>query len=315
MARSGLVVLGPEAMQKRSDRPVVDVPDQKTDRPVWTKVGIIAVIGFAIGIAWPRLAGIQLGPTPPEGHAKKSTAAANSAAVPSPAAVASAFASASSSAGKGPKPVEVQTVVVKKTDVLSCRNQKNKVVDECDRPDFDTLLMPLIKDLERCPSAAGLAGKLSIGFDVDFHRNKIQVLHGKSTTIPHSTVAGIWTCANGALKGVKLDGMQHDQRRYTVYYAAYFYPPGKIIESGMTSDEPERDHRVGGDKEPGPASVMGTAQIVYDTVLVRDAPKTGKVVARLVRGTTVELLSKKGSWYRIRFQEREGWVYRGAIAQ
>ncbi|MFW5739637.1 MAG: SH3 domain-containing protein [Myxococcota bacterium] len=301
-------------MQKRSDLPVVDVPDQKSDRPVWTKVGIIAVIGFVIGIAWPRLAGIQLGPTPPEGKPKKPAAAA-SVAAPEPVPFASAFASASASAANRPKPVEVQTVVVKKTDVLSCRDERNDKVDECDRPDFDTLLMPLVKDLERCPSAAGLAGKLSVGFDIDFRRNRVRLLHGKSTTIPHSTVAGIWTCANEALDAVKLDGMQHDQRRYVVYYAAYFFPPGKIIEPGMESDEPERDYRVADGKEAGPASVMGTAQIVYDTVLVRDEPKTGKVVARLVRGTTVELLSKKGSWYRIRFQEREGWVYRGAIAQ
>ncbi len=301
-------------MQKRSDRPVVDVPDQKSDRPIWTKVGVIAVIGFVIGVAWPRLADLQLGPTPPGGKEKKAAVATSTA--PPPATAASAFASASSSAAKGPKPVEVQTVVVKKTDVLSCRDKKNKVVDTCDRPDFDTLLMPLIKDLERCPSAAGLAGKLSIGFDVDFRRDRIRVLRGKSTTIPRSTVAGIWTCARNALEAVKLDGLQHDQRRYTVYYAAYFFPPGKVIEPGMKSDEPERDHRVGDDEEgPAPASAMGTAQIVYDTVLVRDAPKTGKVKARLVRGTTVELLSQKGSWYRIRFKEEEGWVYRGAIAQ
>jgi len=301
-------------MQKRSDRPVVDVPDQKSDRPVWTKVGIIAVIGFAIGIAWPRVAGLQLGPTPPEGNEKKADTA-ESAEVPSVASVGSALAASSASAAKGPKPVEVQTVVVKKTEVISCRDDRNKVVDTCDRPDFDTVLMPLIKNLEKCPSAAGLAGKLSIGFDVDFHRNDVRVLQGKSTTIPQSTVSGIWGCANSEMKGVKLDGMQHDQRRYTVFYSAYFFPPGKIIEAGMTSDEPERDRRVGDDKEPAPADVLGTAQVVYDTVLVRDEPKTGKVIARLVRGTTVELLSKKGSWYEIRFEQKEGWVYRGAIAQ
>lgn len=308
-------MLGPETMQKRSDRPVVDVPDQKSDRPVWAKVGIIAVVGFLIGVAWPRLAGLQLGPTPPDEGRRDPDVADTAAPVGSGAAALGSALPVASGSAKGPAPVEVQTVVVKKTDVLSCRDQKNKPVETCDRPDFDTLLMPLIKNLEKCPSAAGLAGKLSIGYDLDFHSNKVSVVQGKSTTIPRSTVTGIWTCANDEIKRLKLDGMQHDHRRYTVFYSAFFFPPGKVIDADMESDEPERDHRVGDGKETVAADVIGSAQIVYDTVLVRDEPKTGKVVARLVRGTRVDLLSKKDSWYRIRFEDREGWVYRGAIAQ
>jgi hypothetical protein len=302
-------------MPHRTSRPVVEVPDQKSDRPVWTKVGIIAVLGFAIGIAWPRVAGLQLGPTPPD-EGPRAVEGADSAqlAAASGAPVGSALVAASGS-GKGPAPVEVQTVVVKKTDVLTCRDERNKVVETCDRPDFDTLLIPLVKELEKCPAAAGLAGKLSIGFDIDFQGSKLTVVQGKSTTIPRSTVVGIWSCANDGARRVKLDGMQHDQRRYTVFYSAFFYPPGKIIDADMESDEPERDHRVAEGPEVVAAETMGSAQIVYDTVLVRDEPKTGKVIARLVRGTRVDLLSKKDSWYKIKFEEREGWVYRGAIAQ
>jgi hypothetical protein len=222
---------------------------------------------------------------------------------------------ASASAEAGPKPVEVQTVIVKKTDVLSCRDKEGKPVDKCDRPDFDALLMPHVKELEKCPSAAGLAGKLSVGFEVDFGRDRIRVLRGKSTTIPHTTVAGIGSCADDGLKNAKLAGLKHDHVRYTVFYAAYFYPPGKMVDPGMAGDEPERDTREGAAEAEQDTSTAGTAQVVYDTVLVRDEPKTGKVVARLVRGTSVELLSKQGSWYRIRFKDREGWVYRGAVAQ
>jgi len=206
-------------------------------------------------------------------------------------------------------------VVVKKTDVFSCRDTTNRVVETCDRPDFDALLMPLVKNLEKCPSAAGLAGKLSIGFDIDFQTNKITVLQGKSTTIPRSTVVGIWTCASDGTKRARLDGMSHDQRRYTLFYSAFFYPPGKVIDADMASDEPERDNRVASAPEPTPTDSLGTAQVVYDTVLVRDEPKTGKVIARLVRGTRVELTAKKDSWYKIKVEGREGWVYRGALAQ
>jgi hypothetical protein len=300
-------------MKQRSERPVVEVPDRGTDRPVWSRVGVIAVVGFIIGIAWPRLAGVTLGPAPPDDEVSKASSLASeqiAAAVSAHAAPA-----VSASAQVGPKPVEVQTVIVKKTDVLSCRDANGKPVDKCDRPDFDTLLMPQVKGLEKCPSAAGLAGKLSVGFEVDFGRDRIRVLRGKSTTIPHTTVAGIWSCADDGLKSAKLAGLKHDQVRYTVFYAAHFYPPGKIVDPGMADDKPERDTREGAAAVAQDTSITGAAQVVYDTVLVRDDPKTGKVVARLVRGTRVELLSKQGSWYRIRFNDREGWVYRGAIAQ
>ena len=312
-ARCAERVLGPEAMQQRSERPKVDVPDRASDRPVWAKVGIIAVVGFLIGIAWPRLAGLQLGPTPPEGDKAHEPVASSQPAAPP----ASVVAAGSGSAPAGPQPVTVQTVVVKKTDVLSCRDNENKIKEQCDRPGLDALLMPRLKNLEKCPSAAGLAGKLSIGFDIDFRRDRVRVLQGKSTTIPQSTVAGIWRCADEEIKGARLAGLQHDNMRYTLFYSAYFYPPGKIVDPEMKDDEPERDTRDGvkeGERDDT-AEALGTAQVVYDTVLVRDEPKTGKVVGRLVRGTKVDLLSKKGSWYKIRFQDKEGWVYRGAIAQ
>lgn len=320
-------------MRKRSDRPEVQVPDAKSDRPVWTKVGAVAVIGFVIGIAWPRLAGFQLGPTPPQegkagaqpsasGQTPKSTQtqAGSGEAATQPA-------SSAAPEQKAPTPVQVQTVVVKHTDVLSCRNADNKAVDNCDRPDLDVLLMPVIKNLEKCPASAGLAGKLSIGFDVDFQRNRVQTLQGKSTTIPTDSAKEIWTCVAKDLKQLRIGSMRHDYRRYTLFYSAFFYPPGKLVDADGGDDAPRRDTRTDVAEDTSSASQVaqaeqsagqepiGTATIVYDTALVRDEPKTGKVVARLVRGTRVQLLSRKDSWYRIRFEQREGWIYRGALAQ
>ena len=43
----------------------VEIPKAGDDRPAWSKVGIIGVAGFVIGMAWPRLAGIHLGPNVP----------------------------------------------------------------------------------------------------------------------------------------------------------------------------------------------------------------------------------------------------------
>ena len=312
-------------MQKRVGTPVVEVPDRVADRPVWARVGVIAVVGFAIGIAWPRFAGVQLGPAPPDDgpRASDSDGVASSVDSSVPSGVVSQTAVGSP---RAPAPVLSQTVAVKRTDVLSCRDLANKVVDTCDRPDFDTLFMPMIKELDKCPSAAGLAGKLSIGFDVDFESGKVRPIQGKSTTIPRTTVEGIWNCVIDGIKRIRVSGLRHDQRRYTVFYSGFFFPPGKIVDPDMQSDEPIRDLRPdvamsddrpdeapGSSKESGDS--LGTAQVVYDTVLVRDEPKTGKVVARLVRGTRVEILSKNDSWYRIKFEQREGWVYRGALAQ
>ena len=43
----------------------VEVPDRGRDRPAWGKVGVIALLGFVIGVAWPRVAGVRLGPKAP----------------------------------------------------------------------------------------------------------------------------------------------------------------------------------------------------------------------------------------------------------
>ena len=50
----------------RPDSPVVHVPTAGADQPSWGRVAVIAAIGFGIGVAWPRLAGIRPGPSVPE---------------------------------------------------------------------------------------------------------------------------------------------------------------------------------------------------------------------------------------------------------
>ena len=43
----------------------VEVPKPEQDKPELGRVGIIAAAGFAIGVAWPWLAGVRLVPSPP----------------------------------------------------------------------------------------------------------------------------------------------------------------------------------------------------------------------------------------------------------
>jgi Bacterial SH3 domain len=63
----------------------------------------------------------------------------------------------------------------------------------------------------------------------------------------------------------------------------------------------------------------GTAQVVWEAALVRDAPtKAGKVMARLARGTIVRLGPSKEGWYRVKYGDGfagDGWLYRGAIGR
>jgi hypothetical protein len=142
---------------------------------------------------------------------------------------------------------------------------------------------------------------------------------GKSTTLPPAAVTGIIQCLETEFQKAKLDEVTHQHARYSIFYTAQFLPPGKAPDietapppAAEKSDPGEQDDKK--PKDPKDAS-LGPGQVVYDTVLVRDEPKEGKVVARLVRGTRVDLLSRKGGWYKIRFGDREGWVYRGSIAQ
>jgi uncharacterized protein YgiM (DUF1202 family) len=46
---------------------------------------------------------------------------------------------------------------------------------------------------------------------------------------------------------------------------------------------------------------------------VRDAPKTGAIVGRVLRGSKVKVLAHQGEWYRVQYGSIQGWVYRGTI--
>src|SRR5690348_9955155 len=65
----------------RKDGPfAVEVPAPDRDSPGWVKVGVIAAVGFVIGIAWPRVMGVKLGPNAPGEAAAAASAAASASA-------------------------------------------------------------------------------------------------------------------------------------------------------------------------------------------------------------------------------------------
>ncbi|MEO6577222.1 MAG: SH3 domain-containing protein, partial [Polyangiaceae bacterium] len=60
---------------RKADAPLIlDLPKPAADQPSWMKVGAIAAIGFVIGVAWPKLTGVRLGPAAPGESAPASSA-------------------------------------------------------------------------------------------------------------------------------------------------------------------------------------------------------------------------------------------------
>ncbi|EYF02025.1 SH3 domain-containing protein [Chondromyces apiculatus] len=295
----------------KKERPlVVSIPRPSDEQPVWSKVGIVALIGFVVGVAWPRVFGVRIGPgVPGEGRSEAEAAATAAPAAPAPVdtAALAAPAPAPDAAEKN-----TQLVVIAPGTVTRCADKKNKKVDECDDLRFDPIALPKLNELSECPSAVGLEGKLTIGIDLNFEKKELQVVAGKKkSSLPSSTVNGILQCAARELNTVSLDAIAHKHPRYSLAYNATFYPPGKHPGDAKTGEGGEGSEAG----SPGNDGANGTADIAWDTALVRSEPKSGDVVLRLVRGTRVKLIEKRDDWYKIDHRGKSGWVFRGAIGQ
>jgi hypothetical protein len=189
-------------VRRNADAPlVVEVPPAGADRPSWGRVGVITAIGFIVGVAWPRLAGVRLGPSVPE--APSSSAAASP-----------------SGAAAGP------------------------------------------------PSAGA-----------------VSVLPSAVAVAPASS------------------------------------QPAAAVAPAADVSATHRRHGGHGDSSPGPEAKEAedaAAQVTWEVAIIRDAPKTGKVLARLQRGTAIRVGAAKDGWYPVKYGEgfaSDGWVYRGAIGR
>ena len=287
----------------KKDKPVeVVIPEPKADRPAWTRVGIFAAVGLVIGVAWPSLAGIQIGPSVP--GSKKADA------VPTATAVATSAPSVAGTTVAIAKPAPAAEVLDKQLVVVSggaiehCFAGRDRLEgDACGKLVVDRLLVPRLQKLDGCPSALGLSGEMGIRFDVDFKKQEIAVRKGESGEVPSSTVNGIMACVADYIADVSADKIPHKHDKYRVRYDLSFHPPGTAPPRSGQDEAAEDD----ADDERGFASVT------WDTGLIRDEPRTGKVVARVVRGTRVRILGRRKDWYRVKIRSKEGWLYRGAL--
>jgi Bacterial SH3 domain len=305
---------------RKADGPLtVQLPSPAQDRPSWFGVGAVAVVGFVVGVAWPRLAGVRLGPSVPDSPAASASegepaapgapslpvvAPVVPAALPSPAAPSPVAPSSPSPSAVAPAPPGGVRVSVAHGTISSCKSASGESLKAGDcgaLPGFDGLVLPRLRKLADCPEAASTPGKVHLLVRADFVHDVLAVElghdHGAASAAP------LLACAKGALASASLDGIAHDHPRYSVAYAVTFGAP------------PAADPGAGA---PPVAVVDGAAQVEWDVAIVRDAPKTGKVLARLQRGTPLHVGVAKDGWYPVKYGDgfsSDGWVYRGAIGR
>jgi hypothetical protein len=301
-------------MQETTGAINVQVPEPAQDRPKWKSVAVIAGIGFVVGVAWPRLAGVRLGPSLPEPSAAPSIApsatlppSAPSASAPAPVASAATPPAIVSSTPPLASAPAGQVVSVASGAVQSCKTTDGDALkgSECGKlPGLDGLVLPRLRKLADCPDAADASGRLPLVVRLDFAHNTLTVDlgHGHNVASPEALLA----CARTDLAGANLARVAHDNQRYNVAYPVTFGGGGRSTEGGSPPARSAAD----------PADA--TATVVWEVAIVRDVPKTGKVLARLSRGTQLRVGPVKDGWYPVQYGDgfaSEGWVYRGAIGR
>ncbi len=283
----------------------IEVPGPDQDKPNLGRVGIVAAVGFLIGIAWPWLAGVQLVPSVP------AEPVAVQAAEPEPSATPSAPPAAK--ATPAPKPqAETETepaerLKVGQAKVTSCRDADGNKLEKCDAIAVDQLAQARLRALAGCKGAESAHGMLSLGFELDFKQKKIwRVMRGMSTTLPEGITEALLRCARKEFAAASLDGIQHEHSDYKVFYPIEFLPPG----------EARRDESAEADTGDEVTAASGVATVSWNVAIIRNAPdKDGERIARILSGTRVTVLGHKGEWYKVKYDAKgsEGWVYKAAI--
>lgn len=309
----------------KTDRPLaVEIPRPGSEHPAWSRVGAIGLAGFLIGIAWPRIAGVRIGPsvpgdlraqieataTPAGSAAPRASAAPSGTPAPSGSALAPPPAA---SAEPAAVPANQELVVVGAGKITRCFEKKDKKVEDCEKLLFDPIAVPKLRDLAKCPSAMGLEGKMNIGFEINFDKKEVQVAKAKKTAgMPSTTVNGILQCAAREFSNVALEEVPHKYRRYTLSYGLTFYKPGKH-PAGAAEGADGADGESAAGATTSETEANGNAVIASDSVSLRKEPKGKEKVGRLVRGTKVKILAKQNDWYKVESGANVGWLYRSAI--
>jgi len=316
----------------------VQVPAAGADQPSWVRVGVIAAVGFVIGVGWPRLVGAKIGPSLPSDTATAASAArAESTAAPSPAAAPQATAAPTAPSANAPPSANINpapnanaalpAMTVNHGVLLSCRSEDGqtlKGVAACGGlSGFDAIAQPRLRKLSQCPAAnASTSGKLSVVFNLDFASHRVAADVGKSSTI--ADTQGFAACVKNAFQGVSLGALDHQNPRYTIGYNVLFAPTDHGSGSPARTPSGPADGVPAVVTPSAPSAVLGAkgtgddtnVEVAWEVAIVRDAPRTGSVVARLPRGTKVHLGTTQDGWYKVTYgSNAEGWLYRGSVGR
>ena len=289
----------------------VRIPAPADDRPALGRVGIIAIVGFVIGMLWPRLAGVKMVPSPPveEGAPVAAEPAPSGSAPGSPPASKAAPVEDEKPA---PAPAAADRVKISDPKITSCRDGDGNKKNECGELDIERLAKARIQTLGACTGAENAHGTLSLGLELDFKKKKIVDLQrGKSTTLPDRDAKALMACAEKEFESASLDGVKHEHAAYTVYYIVELVPPSEAKPGAAEGEDGVTEGAPGGDV----TAASGRATVSWDVAIIRSEPKEGEIVARVLRGTRVVVTGRKDDWYRIKYDAKgtEGWVFRGAI--
>jgi hypothetical protein len=280
----------------------IEVP--KEDRPRFGRVGAIALVGFVVGVAWPHMAGVRIVPRAPTPASEASADDLSGAPAP-PADARSAKPEADPPAPAlavaGGEPFSIGA-----GEVTSCRGSDGKRLGSCDPLEFDSVARARLATLAACGATARARGILSVGFDLDFERDRVVgVQLGKSTTVAEQDARALIACLNETLGEVSIASIRHAHTRYTIFYRLDFKEPAALAATAATA---------AGREAVTPAS--GRATVSWDVALVRSGPsREAGVVARVLSGTRVTVTGRQGDWYRVKYDGKgsEGWVFRTAI--
>jgi hypothetical protein len=127
-------------------------------------------------------------------------------------------------------PTAAQTrvdVAVEKSLVVSCRARGEEALhrEGCDQPKLDSVVLPALEALTRCSGVESVAGRLSIGLDVDFVAGRIaRLVRGKTTTLSQSRSQGLLQCLERELKPASLANIEHRHDQYWYFYLVRVTP-------------------------------------------------------------------------------------------
>jgi hypothetical protein len=282
-------------MAKRQYPLRIEVPEPQDEAFRLRRVGIIAVAGFVIGFAWPRLSGVQLVPSAPVEESGKESGAAET----PPA--------ASATAARKVEPRDpAERLTVGGMEITSCRSDEGRKMRDCELPDFDAVARPRLRTLVECEKASEAIGLLSLGFELSFKQAKVEkTTLGKSTSLPRAVSNDLLRCAEEKFENVSLKDVKHEAAEYTVFYPVEFLAPEQAAELEEEGADPDVETKA-----------SGKATVSWEVALIRSEPsQDGEIRARILAGTRVFVVARRGDWYKVKYDAKgsEGWVFHGAV--